>query len=290
MNLSLEAIMKNLSFALFAFIFLCLIFSTEVNAQKIKAEEVIAKHLDSIGTAEARSSVKSQMLVGDAKVTFLSQKNQSAQGRIVLASAGEKNFLGMNLNAVDYPSEKFSFDGKKAKVGYVRSGIRSILGNFVISNNQLLEESLLGGTLSTSWALLNLTAKKGKITSEGIRKIDGKEVYALRYLPRTSDVKITLYFNKDTFRHIRTEYSRVSSAGIGTTPEESSRMSETRIKVVEEFSNFKDEKGLMLPHGYRILYSTTGQNGTTEIEWAFNFTEFSFNQTFDEKTFNAEAN
>ena len=47
--------MKNLSFGLFAFIFLGLIFSTEVNAQKIKAEEMIAKHLDSIGTAEARS-------------------------------------------------------------------------------------------------------------------------------------------------------------------------------------------------------------------------------------------
>lgn len=272
------------------FVLFLLVFSVTSFGQKIKAEEILAKHLESIGTAGARSWVKSQMIVGDATVTFLSQKNQTAQGRIVLASAGEKNFLGLNLNAVDYPSERFSFDGKKAKVSYVRSGVRSILGNFVLSNNLLLEESLLGGTLSTSWALQNLPAKKAKISSEGIKKIDGKEAYALEYSPRSSDVNITLYFDKDTFRHIRTEYRRVSSAGIGTNPDQSSRFSETRLKVTEDFSDFKDEKGLILPHKYRILYSVTGQNGTTEIEWFFNLTEFAFNQTFDEKTFNAEAN
>jgi hypothetical protein len=265
-------------------------FSVVSFGQKLKAEEILAKHLDSIGTTEARSSVKSQMVLGEAKVTFISQKNQSPQGRVVLASAGEKNFLGMKLNALDYPWEKFSFDGKKAKVSNIRSGVRSILGNFVISNNQLLEESLLGGTLSTSWALLNIPAKKAKITSDGVKKIDGKEVYALDYSLRGSDVEIKMYFDKDTFRHIRTEYGRVTSARIGATPEESIRMSETRLKVIEDFSDFKNENGLMLPHKYRILYSAIGQNGTTEIEWAFNFTEFAFNPTFDEKTFNAEAN
>jgi hypothetical protein len=52
----------------------------------------------------------------------------------------------------------------------------------------------------------------------------------------------------------------------------------------------RDEKGLTLPHGYRLVYSITGQNGTTEIEWSFKLSEFAFNQTLEEKTFDAEAN
>lgn len=281
--------MKFFKFSAFVVLFF-MAFSFSSFGQKLKAEEILAKHLDSLGSAEARASVKSRMVVGDAAVTFLSQKNQTAQGRIVLASAGEKLFLGMNLNAIDYPSEKFSFDGKKSRVGFVRSNERSVLGSFVLSNDQLLEESLLGGTLSTSWALLNMSAKKAKISSDGTKKIDGKEVYVLGYQPRSSNIDIKLYFDKDTFRHIRTEYRYIHSAGIGTTPDQSSRLNETRIKVTEDFSDFKDEKGLTLPHQYRILYSVTGQKGTTEIEWIFNLKEFAYNQNFDDKTFNADAN
>jgi hypothetical protein len=259
-------------------------------AQKMKPEELLAKHLDSIGTAEARASVKSLIAVGDVAAKFVSQKNQVVQGRIVLASAGEKNFFGMNLNSSVYSGEKFSYDGKKAKIGVVQAGAYSILGNFIKSNSMVLEESLLGGTLSTSWALLNTAEKKAKLSSGGAKKIDGREVYALGYSPKGGgDVDIVLYFDKETFRHVRTEYKRISSAGIGTRPEQSSGMSESRLKVVEDFSDFRTENGLTLPRGYRIFYSITGQNGTTEVEWTFSLTEFALNQKLDAKTFDAEA-
>jgi hypothetical protein len=291
LNLSLEV--KNMKiFKLSAFFVLfASLLSTTVFSQKMKAEDVLAKHLDSIGTAEARSTNTSRVVVGDANVKFLSQKNQPAQGRIVLASVGEKMFWGLNLNAADYPAEKFSYDGNRAKAGFVRAGTRSILGNFIISNNVILQESLLGGTLSTSWALLNIGNKKAKLSFNGTKKIDGKEVYVLGYSNKGgSDIDITLYFDKETFRHIRTEYKRTSSAGIGLSPEQSSGYSETRLKVIEDFSNFKTEKGLTLPHTYNLLYSISGQKGTTEIEWSFNLNEFAFNQNLADSTFDAEAN
>ncbi len=281
--------MKIFNFA--AGFLLLVVFSVSAFSQKMKAEDVLAKHLESIGTAEARAAIKSQMVIGDVLVTFVSQKNLTAQGRVVLASTGAKNFFGMNLNAIDYPLEKFSYDGNKTKVAYVRAGVRSILGNFVLSNNVLLEESLLGGTLSTSWALANLTGNKAKLSFDGTKKINGKEVYALGYSPKGGgDIDIKLYFDKETFRHVRTEYKRTSSAGIGKTIDESARQSETRLKIVEDFADFKTEKGLMMPHDYRLNYSITGQNGTTEIEWKFVLTTFADNQTLDEKTFDAEAN
>jgi hypothetical protein len=241
-------------------------------AQKMKAEDIIAKHLDSIGASDARAATKSQIAVGDAQIKFITKITTPVVGRIVIAAAGEKNFWGMNLNSTDYPLEKFSYDGSKAKVAFTRTGVRSILGNFVLSNNSLLEEGLLGGTLSHSWAMLNTTNRKAKISYDGTKKINGREAYVLGYSPRGgADIDIKLYFDKKTFRHIRTEYKRVSSAGIGSTPDASSRYSENRITLTEDFSDFKPEGKITLPHGYHILYSTTGtSSGSTEIEWTFN--------------------
>ncbi|HEY8563829.1 MAG TPA: hypothetical protein VIL74_25845 [Pyrinomonadaceae bacterium] len=280
--------MKTFKFA--ACCLLIAAFSVSALAQKMRAEDVIARHLESIGTAETRGAVKSRIAVGEATVTFVSQKNQSAQGRIVMASENAKNFLGMNLNAVDYPFEKFSFDGSKSKVAAFQNNVRTDLGSFILSNDLLLEESLLGGTLATSWALANIAASKAKVSFDGTKKIDGKEVYVLGYSPKGgSDLDIKLFFDKETFRHVRTEYKRISSAGIGRTPDQSSGYSETRLKVTENFGDYKPVKGMTLPHSYVINYSVSGQRGTSEIEWKFALTEFAFNPQLDDKTFDADA-
>lgn len=255
-------------------------------AQKLKPEEVLAKHLDSIGTTEARSAAKSRIAVGEASAKFISTKDQVVVGRVVMASEGTKNFFGLNMNSTLYPGERFSFDGKDANVGYVQQNTRSLLGNFVQSNNMLLKESLLGGALSSSWVMSNMGDNKGKLWFDGLKKIDGKEVYALGYSRKGSgDITVTMYFDKDTFRHVRTEYKRTSSAGIGLRPEQSSGFSESRLKVTEDFADFKAENGLTLPHSYKLVYSISGQNGTTEIEWNFRLSEFAFNQALDPKTF-----
>lgn len=275
-----------MKFVRFPVLLVLLLLSLPAFAQKLKPEEVIAKHLESIGTAEARAAAKSRMIVGDVLVKFISQKNQTAQGRLVMASEGARSLIGMNLNAADYQQEKFTFDGKKAKTAFAYLTQRSPLGSYVDSNNVMLEQGLLGGALSTAWTPLNMGEGKGKLGGGGIKKIDGKEVYAVGYSPKGGgDVDITLYFEKDTFRHVRTEYKRVSSAGIGTSPDQSSGFSETRYKMVEDFADFKDEKGLMMPHTYKILYSITGQRGTTEIEWTFTLTSFTPNPKLDANTF-----
>lgn len=273
------------------FVLVTSLLSTSVFSQKMKAEDVLAKHLDSIGTAEVRSANTSRIIVGAANAQFISQKNQSTQGRIVLASAGDKFFWGLNLNAADYPGEKLSFDGRKVKVNLVRAGQRSILGNFISSNDEIMEEGLLGGTLSTSWALMNMQNRKAKLSYSGTKKIDGKEVHVIRYSPKKSSLEdIQMFFDKETFRHVRTEYKSTFSAAMGRTIDESARQSESRLKVVENFSDFKEEKGLTLPHTYNLFYSITGQRGTTEIEWSFNLNEFAFNQNLTDSTFDAEAN
>ncbi len=269
---------------------LALFAASSTLAQKITSEELVAKHLDSIGTAEARAAVKSQITVGDAVVTFVSQRNQNAVGRIVMASAGDKNFFGLSLNALDYPGEQFIFDGSRLKVAAVLDGQRSYLGSFVGSNEMVVRDSLLGGTLASSWALKDLVNKKVKMSFDGTKKIDGEEYYALGYSSKGGgDFDITLYFEKNTFRHARTEYKRTASAGIGRRPEQSSGFQETRLKITEVFSDFRVEKGLTLPHTYKLTYSEIGQRGTREVEWAYTLNEFAFNQPMDEKTFDVQV-
>lgn len=270
----------------FLIIFICS--AVPAYAQKMKAEDVIARHLDSIANAETRATVKTRIAVGDAAAKFISSKDQIVQGRVVLASEGNRNFFGMNMNSTRYPGERFTFDGKNANAAMVLQNSRSVLGNLVQSNKMMLEEGLFGGTLSTSWLLLNMDANKGKLSFDGTKKIEGKEVYALGYSRKGGgDLDVTLYFDKENFRHVRTEYKRISSAGIGVRPEDSTRFNESRLKVVEDFSDFKAENGSTLPHAYRLFYSLTGQNGTTEIEWTFNLTEFAVNQKLGPDTFNA---
>ena len=262
-----------------------------VIAQKLKVEDVVAKHLESIGSLEARSAVKSQIAVGNITLKSVAQRSLTSEGRIVLASAGNKNFFGLTTNAVDYPTDKFSFDGSKAKIGYIRNGTRSILGNFMFSNRFLLEDGLIGGTLANSWVLLNFDGKNAKLSLDGTKKIDGKEVYSVSYsTSKNNGTDVTLYFDKNTFHHLRSEYKSVSSASIGSTPDQSSRFSESRLKVTENFSDFRNEKSLTMPHKYQLVYSITGQNGTTEIVWDSILNEFAYNQNLAPTTFDAEAN
>lgn len=266
--------MKFLRFPVFLIL---LSLSLPAFAQKLKADEIIAKHLDSIGTPEARAAAKSRMVVGEANVTFLSPRSPEASGRIVMASEANKMFMGITLDSPDYPRETFTFDGKDAKVGFTRLTQRSALGNFLKSNDNLLEDGLLGGVLSTGWLPLNMAANKGKIGGGGGKKIDGKETYSISYSPKGGgDVDITLYFDKETFRHVRTEYKRVESAPIGRTPNQSSGMTETRYKVVEDYSDFRDEKGLMMPHVYKMSYSVEG-GGNFQIAWVYTLTSFTPN-------------
>ena len=277
--------MKIINFACIT-IFLFTVFTTAALAQKMKAEDVLAKHLDSIGTADARAAAKTLITVGNGTAQFMSTKDQVMQGRIVFASEGNKDFLGMNMNSNFYTGEKFAFDGKSIFVGYIYQNNRSVLGNFVQSNGSMISDGLIGGTLSTSWAMTNLSNSKAKLSFGGVKKIDGKELYAIGFSRKGGgDLDITLFFDKQTFQHVRTEYTRVSSAAIGLRPEQSSGFKESRYKLVEEFSDFKPEGSLTLPHSYRMFYSLSGQQGTTEIEWKFTLTEFAVNQKLDATTF-----
>jgi hypothetical protein len=59
--------------------------------------------------------------------------------------------------------------------------------------------------------------------------------------------------------------------------------------MVEEFTNFKKEMGLNLPHSYRIYLTFDRASGMTEYEWNMDFSDFYFNQQLDANSFDIDA-
>lgn len=259
-------------------------------ADKMKPEEVVAKHLDSIGTAEARTAVKNRIVAGLVNTTLRSPATAQFDGTFVMASEGSKNIIGMGFENANYSQEKFGFDGQNVLVAYARPGARSNLGDFLYTYKDILKYGLIGGALSDSWPLLNLSAKQQKLEYVGLKKIGDKQVHQLRYMPHgSSDVDISLYFDADTFQHVRTEYSRFISAGIGRNMDSSGQQRSTHYKMVEEFSDFKKEGGLMLPHSYKISLDLDTGGGTFSGTWDVTLNQFSFNQAIPPATFGPSA-
>ncbi len=283
--------MKLLKFATFSLVLLAFAFCpVNLFAQKMSAEDILAKHLDSIGSAKNREAVKTRIIISDAE--FLQQKQNPVKGKFMVASSTDGAVFGINLDAANYRLDTFSYDGKKVRVGYIQPGVRSFLGAFMLSYDTVLKEGLIGGTLSSSWALLNVEGRKAQVTYAGTEKIDGNETYALEFIPKGgSDITIKMFFDAKNFRHVRTLYSRVIGARIGSGGVNSSASQvETRYKLVENFSDFKKFGELTLPSSYKIDYTIIGGAATVNYLWKFKVTDASFNQPLGENAFEIDAN
>ena len=265
-----------------------------------KADEVIGKHLESLNAAAAREDARSRVVVGTCRAVFRGARgNLLATGGVVLASEDSKSLLGMKFQIPEYSGERLGFDGKKFTVGYVTPGIRSTLGSFLLMHEDIYKEGLVGGTLSSAWPLLNLPASGAKLRFEGTGKVGDISAYKLSYAPRNgSDLSITLYFDAKTYQHVRTQYDRVVSApiagggGLASTKAAEARAvdaqagnRETRFKFIEDFSDYRQEGKLNLPHTYTLQLEIQSTSNSVNNKWEMTLNQFAFNQEIDEKEF-----
>jgi hypothetical protein len=260
-------------------------------AEKMKPEEVVARHLESIGSAKARTAIITRIVSGTSQVIFRTTPSGQAVGKAVLASEGSKSLVAMSFPSPVYPREQLGFNGSSFMAAFATPGTRSVLGNFLMNNDVIVKQGLMGGSLSSAWPLLDLNNRHAQLDYIGTRKIDDRLLHEMKYAPRgNSDLKITLFFDQETFRHVRTEYERVIPAPMGKVEYSNVQEREGRYKMVEEFSLFKPEGGLNLPHIYTIKLSVDTVNGTFLAEWTIKLTQFDFNQKIDQSAFSVSAN
>jgi hypothetical protein len=268
---------------------------------KLKPEDVIAKHLESIGTTEARARVNGTKIKGTATVAVRLCGEGQVEGDVLMASVDAASLINMNFGAGVYQQEALRYDGKKLATSQLKPGSRTCLAQFFLENEVLFKEGLVGGVLSESWSLLNIAERNPKLEYSGLKKVGDKQLHALRYNPRKgSDLKITLYFDAANFRHVRTDYSRtvyaseqrrIAGGGPGLPPAQNQQASPTRIEAYEEFADFKEETGLTVPHTYKFHLLIQSEVRPAVVDWVFTLKDYSFTSPLDagEFTFGHET-
>jgi len=290
-------------------------------AADMKPEDVVQKHLASIGSPEVRAAAKSRVMEGNASYRILVGGSGELEGKATLVSEGDKMLLQLKINALKYHGEKFVRNGGKTFVsGTYDDGSRSELGEFLRAEDVPLRDGLLGGVLSTDWALLDMSKDKGKLHYDGLKKVDGVEYRVVSYQARrNADLDITMYFEPETFRHAMTVYKASVHTGIaGTNPEgalgvapnvtggnvaggadahltnepslaggadaQSARQQPTRYRVEERFSDFQTVEGLTLPWHYELKFSSE-QQMTKVVDWDIKTTRVLNNVSLNAKNF-----
>jgi hypothetical protein len=245
-------------------------------AEKLKPEELVSRHLESIGAPEQRSKVTEREIDGTVQMTFLTGGSGLLQGQLRMASVGPKNSARMTFPNTNYQKEAFVFDGTRVMIGHIHPGARSRLGALLDSQPQIVKEGLLGGVLSTAWPLLVAEKFHGKIASDGLKKIDGRELHQLSYNPKKGDMTIKLFFEPGTFHHVMTVYSLVRPPSMVEGGElANARQTAARIVLEERFDEFKPVDGLTLPTKWSIKLTSDGDlNGPTSITSATSIMEW----------------
>lgn len=294
---------------------LCLFFGAEgigigFAADKVTPEEVIAAHVKSIGSPEALAALKTMAFVGTTSVDFIQGMYGKMSGSSMLVSDANKMSLVLQYGDINYPKEYFAYDGKEVSVGYINPGQMSPLADFIFRNNGIMKEGLLGGVLSLGWPLLDIDKHQAWMKYSQA-EINGKRLHEIEYRPKNSlrDVKIKLYFDMETYHHVRTEYRirvrddmSASPGGGGSrvgifqqaSPSETSTstlsngLPDSIYSLVETFGDFKKVGAMTLPHLYTIDYSVEGQGHTFIAKWTVNVAQWVFNRTYDDKIFIAQ--
>src|SRR5204863_9131441 len=92
--------------------------SRPLPSDKVSLEEVLTRHLESIGPAETRASIKSRIISGTVTSAFRAPRNANFGGQSIMASDGNKSFIGMQFEQSGYAQEKFAFDGQDVTIGF----------------------------------------------------------------------------------------------------------------------------------------------------------------------------
>ena len=268
---------------------IALILGTPVSAQekKLTLEELIAHHLESIGSPQARSFAKNRVVTGPVKLVSRVGTASNIDGQAAMASSGAKLRYSLRFNSPQYTGEQLAFDGSKILTGHLPSGRRSPLSLYLEQQSMPLRDGLLGGSLSTGWVMLRLEQLKPRLDYKGVKKIEGRAVHEVSYRPEkgSTDLKVAFFFDAKTFQHVRTEYEFKVPARLGAGPNESTRFQEDYYKLSEDFEDFRAVDALMIPRKYRLQLQLQTSSGSNLFDWNVVIEQVLHNQALDEQIF-----
>jgi hypothetical protein len=245
---------------------------------KLSADAIVAKHLDAIGSPDARAAAKSRTAQGTVHFSERITGAVHLDGSASLISEGSKVKYAFKFGAPQYPGEQLAYDGRNVGVGLIDQQSRSRLGNFVVQEPEILSEGIFGGVLGMGWPLLNREASGVKLKGEGVKKVEGRNLYALSYTPKkrngSGELSVVLFFDPETFHHVLTVYR------LASTPVDQGETTDpggvTTI-VEERFEDFRAVYGITLPATWDIRVRVE-PGKAVEYEWKVALTNVAHNK------------
>jgi hypothetical protein len=241
-------------------VLLLLLASCFAGAQsKLSPDELIAKHLGSIGTAETRAKEKAIAVFGVSMFDGLTTADDHFghfEGSAKLVSQGELFQYLSDFNSPLYDGELIAWNGKESKIATRGQNRVSYLATFFNRHPYFIRDGLFGGTLNKGWALENTSSHNPKIRFDGLKKYNGRQLLQLTYDPFKSEGALyaKIYFEPDTFRHVATVY-----------------LMDEIPRVEERFSEFKTVNGLTIPQKWDIYL--TDVDSAAILRWKIQLSE-----------------
>lgn len=242
--------------------------------QKLTLQQVIERHVAAVGTSEARQMHRACGLQGTAKFRIAMGGTGQAEGPFKLASDGQKLRMVMRFNTGNYMGEDFVTDGAKVQVANLVSGKPTLLGQFFADRASLLKEGLFGGAIGGDWVLFDPKATELKLSYNGLKNVDGRPLHELVYEPKKNvgEIRIRLYLEPETYRHVLTMYDAKMFSQGGTTAMGRGRSApdmtrqESRISLKEQFDDFQQVDGVTMPKKW-TMELTNDSKGGSRLEW-----------------------
>lgn len=153
----------------------------------------------------------------------------------------------------------------------------------------------MGRRAFNSLALLDVAARRPELNYAGIKKVNGLELHRLEYTSRkhgSDELKISLYFEPESYRHIMTSYLLIITQGMRRSPT-STDGPEQRFELTERFSDFRQYENLTIPSHWTIEYvdqafrpgGSSGSGSGIPWHWDLNLGTIANNQQINPAAF-----
>ena len=268
---------------------------------KMKPAELVGRHLEALGSREARMAAKTRTAEGTGQNKVISGGHGFVNGTAHFISEGDKFLFSVEFGP-GRGEERVAFDGDKVHLDNTTPSKRFFLDQFfdpelhsgfgeeskhyfrVPPFQRIISEGLLGGVLSTAWPLLNLGSKRPKLKYKGLKWINDQQLLELEYKPRKgwSNIKSRLYFDPESFHHVASTYEGDITHGTAAV---------NHLTLEEWFSDFESSDGLNLPTHWKMTVKVKYFGGYMEgrellqEEWNVIYKGITHNLSIDPQRF-----
>lgn len=214
-------------------------------AEKLSVEELIQKHLANVlGEEGIETLAAPRSITGISAMKILDGGTGLVKGSAEFRVAPDAVALFLKFESQGYPQDGFRLrpDGTVLPIE-VSPGSSGFLAGFIDGYRHVARSGLFGSVLSAAWPFTKSQSQWGKLSYKGVKKVDQARLHLVEW-EFEAGMKSDLYFEQETFRHVRTVHRIPPDRG--------------NAFLTEEFENFQRVGGVELPALWRMTVEWRG--------------------------------